>query len=118
MFLTKFRDIGSPRQILELISKSKVPVYDGLSESETVMDDEGRPNQAQNTAMASISHKNGGIDLTSSNMYLETQNSGGLIKFHMDAAMLERWKDAHGIIPVVTSIQRLRDLKGFLTSVS
>lgn len=56
----------------------------------------------------------GGIDLTSANMNLQTQNNGGEIKFHIDPAMLAQLQNAPGFVPVIISIQPMSDLKSFL----
>ncbi len=56
----------------------------------------------------------GGIDLTAANKYLQTQNSGGTIKFHIDPAMLKELQDAPGFSPVIISIQPLNDVPQFL----
>jgi hypothetical protein len=56
----------------------------------------------------------GGIDLTSANMGLQTQNAGEEIKFHMDSATLRQLQNAPGFVPVVINIQPMTDLRGFL----
>jgi len=47
-------------------------------------------------------------------MNLQTQNSGGGIKFHIDQAMLQQLQNAPGFVPVIINIQPMRDLRGFL----
>ena len=56
----------------------------------------------------------GGIDLTPSNMNLQTQNNGGGIKFHLDPAMLQQLQNAPGFVPVIINIQPMTDLREFL----
>ena len=56
----------------------------------------------------------GGIDLTPANMNLQTQNKGGEIKFHLDAAMLQQLQNAPGFVPVIIDFQPMTDLKKFL----
>jgi len=56
----------------------------------------------------------GGIDLTSANMHLQTQNSGREMKFHVSADMLKQLENAPGFVPVIISIQPVRDLREFL----
>jgi len=56
----------------------------------------------------------GGIDLTSANMNLQTQNAGEGIKFHLDPAMLQRLQSTPGFVPVIINIQPLINLKQFL----
>jgi hypothetical protein len=56
----------------------------------------------------------GGIDLTSANMNLETQNNGGEIKFHLDPAMLKQLQNAPGFVPIINTISPLTDLTMFL----
>ncbi len=58
--------------------------------------------------------REGGIDLTPSNMNLQTQNNGGEIEFHLDPAMLAQLQNAPGFVPVIISIQPMTDLKNFL----
>ena len=67
-------------------------------------------------AMTGI-QKNGGIDLTSAHMNLQTEidsrdNAG--IQFHLDPAMLAQFQGAPGFVPVIISIKPLKSLHGFL----
>ncbi len=59
-------------------------------------------------------NQKGGIDLTPANLYLQTRNSGGQIKFHIDPAMLEQLQNAPGFVPMIISIQPMNDLRLFL----
>jgi hypothetical protein len=56
----------------------------------------------------------GGIDLTSANMNLQTRNSGGEIKFHIDPAMLQQLQNVPGFVPVIINIKPMTRLKEFL----
>jgi hypothetical protein len=56
----------------------------------------------------------GGIDLTPANMNLQTQNAGGMIKSHLDPAMLKQLQNAPGFVPVIFNIQPMNDLRKFL----
>ena len=56
----------------------------------------------------------GGIDLSSANMNLQTQNSDGEIKFSLDAAMLQQLQNAPGFVPVIINIQSMTNLRQFL----
>jgi hypothetical protein len=56
----------------------------------------------------------GGIDLTRSNMNLQTLNGGQAIRFHMDPAMLAQLKNAPGFVPVIINIEPMTSLKAFL----
>ncbi len=56
----------------------------------------------------------GGIDLTPANMNLQTQNSNGDIKFHLDPVMLAQLKNTPGFVPVIINIQPMTDLRQFL----
>ena len=67
-------------------------------------------NPAMNVSMPN----RGGIDLTPANMNLQTQNSNGEIKFHMDPAMLQQLQNAPGFVPVIINIQPLKSLQEFL----
>jgi len=58
--------------------------------------------------------ENGGIDLTSAIMNLQTRNMGGLIQFHPDLAMLKQLQNAPGFIPTIINIQPMNDLRQFL----
>jgi len=60
--------------------------------------------------------RNGGIDLTSGNLNLQTQNNNGEIKFHMDPAMLAQLQSAPGFVPVIINIQPLKNLQQFLSN--
>ncbi|MBF0503800.1 MAG: hypothetical protein HQL14_01740 [Candidatus Omnitrophica bacterium] len=67
------------------------------------------------------SPENGGIDLTPTNMSLQTKNTSGAIVFHLDAGMLRQLQNIGGFVPVVISISPLpagqagmSDLKMFL----
>ncbi|MBF0570655.1 MAG: DUF1861 family protein [Candidatus Omnitrophica bacterium] len=59
-------------------------------------------------------NKYGGIDLTSNNMNLQTQNAGKGIKFHLDPSQLTQLKNASGFVPVIINIQPMTNLRGFL----
>ncbi|MBF0572060.1 MAG: hypothetical protein HQL12_09360, partial [Candidatus Omnitrophica bacterium] len=52
----------------------------------------------------------GGIDLTN----LITENTGGEIKFHTDAAMIQQFQNALGFVPVIINIQPMTNLRQFL----
>ncbi len=56
----------------------------------------------------------GGIDLTPANMYLQTQNNGSEIKFHVDPAMLQQLQNALSFTPVIINIEPIKDLPTFL----
>jgi len=68
----------------------------------------------QDQAMEASVAKKGGIDFTSANANLQTRNSGGEIKFHMDAAMLAQLQKTPGFVPVIISIQPMVNLRDFL----
>jgi len=65
-------------------------------------------------AMMRKDKNTGGIDLTPAKMNLQTQNSGGGIKFHLDPAMLDQLRNAPGFVPVIINIQPMTDLRQFL----
>ena len=56
----------------------------------------------------------GGIDLRSANKYLQTQNKGGEIRFHMDSAMLHQLQTAKGFEPEIIDVQPMTNLPKFL----
>ncbi len=58
--------------------------------------------------------KRGGIDLTSANNVLQTQNAGEGIKFHLDLAQLAQLQNAQGLTVGSITIQPLKSLSGFL----
>jgi hypothetical protein len=64
--------------------------------------------------MSKSNSKTGGIDLTSANMNLQIQNSGGEIKFHINPAMLQQLKNAPGFVPVIIEIQPINNMHMFL----
>jgi hypothetical protein len=55
----------------------------------------------------------GGIDLTSDKV-LEVKEEGAGIKFKMDPAMLEEFRNAPGLVPVIINIEPIKDLPRFL----
>jgi len=57
--------------------------------------------------------KRGGIDLTSQ-QFLQTQNSGGEIKFHIDSAMMAQLQASPGFEARIISIQPLESVAEFL----
>ena len=76
--------------------------------------------QKEAMKVAGAKKTTGGIDLTPANMNLQTKmtspqagdDSG--IKFHINPAMLARLRDAPGFMPVIVSVEPLKDLKRFL----
>jgi len=62
----------------------------------------------------SLAQRRGGIDLTPANMNVQTLNSGGEIKFHLDPAMLVQLQSAPGFVPVIINIQPMNNLRKFL----
>jgi len=77
------------------------------------------PNRAMNGR-----EKRGGIDLTSlawngqrpgqAKQFLQTQNSGGEIRFHVDQAMLQQLQESPGFEARVISIEPMNNLREFL----
>jgi len=71
---------------------------------------------------ALVAQNTGGIDLTPANMHVETRTGSPTeafgddkgIKFHLDPAMLERLRNAPGFVPVIISVEPMKDLKAFL----
>ena len=70
--------------------------------------------QRASAAMNVVKERRGGIDLTPANLHVQTQNSNGEIKFHLNAALLARLQNASGFVPVVISIKPLNSLRRFL----
>jgi len=56
----------------------------------------------------------GGIDLSPTNIDLQSRSSDGEIKFRMDPAILARLQKAPGFVPVIINIQPLKSLSAFL----
>lgn len=56
----------------------------------------------------------GGIDLTSQRMQIKERSEGQGIQFHIDPATLQQLQNAPGFVPVIISVQPLRNLKAFL----
>ena len=65
----------------------------------------------------------GGIDLTPAHMHMQTDTgslrgafgeSYGGIKFHLDPAQLSQLLNAPGFVPVIISVEPMKDLKAFL----
>ena len=71
------------------------------------------PNTKLKRSNLGLDHE-GGIDLTSDNLNLQTNNSGEWINFRMDPAMLKQLHNASGFVPVIIQIQPLGSLSEFL----
>jgi len=69
---------------------------------------------AADWAMSNLHRSTGGIDLRPAVMNVQTQNSHGEIKFHMDPAMLQQLQNAPGFVPVIVNIRTITDLRMFL----
>jgi ribosomal protein S18 acetylase RimI-like enzyme len=67
-----------------------------------------------NPSVNFVMNARGGIDLTSTKMDLQTQNTGEGVKFHLDPAMLRQLQNASGFVPVIIDIQPIVDLRQFL----
>ena len=61
---------------------------------------------------AMIIPNRGGIDFTTN--YIQEQNSGEMISFHLDPAMLKQLQNAPGFVPVIINIQPITNLQYFL----
>jgi len=57
--------------------------------------------------------KTGGIDLTS-RQFVQTQNSGGQIKFHIDQAMLQQLQESPGFEVRIIKMEPFKDIYSFL----
>ena len=69
-----------------------------------------KPDMAMNAVV-----NNGGIDLTAARMNLQIKNDSSQgIKFHLDAAQLALLQNAPGFVPVIISVEPVKDLKLFL----
>ena len=64
--------------------------------------------------VATIPQDTGGIDLNAVDKNLQTKNGDGEIKFNVDPAMLEKFRNTPGFVPVIINIQPLADLPAFL----
>jgi len=62
--------------------------------------------------------KNGGIDLTSERMSLETQGGGAGFVLDVDPAQISRYQTAPGFLPVIIGVEAGVDIPGFLGLVS
>ena len=56
----------------------------------------------------------GGIDMTASNLHVQTKTSGLAIKFRIDTAMISQLQKSTGFIPTIISMRPLTDLGEFL----
>ena len=63
---------------------------------------------------AQLSQLRGGIDLTPAHLNVQTQNSNGEFKFHLDPAQLAQLQNTPGFVPVIINIQPMNDLREFL----
>ena len=78
-------------------------------------EDEAMSSDQYNRGM--IEKDKGGINFTANKTPLEIQNAGESIKFHIDPIQLAHLQNASGFVPVIISIQPVKDLKAFLVSV-
>jgi len=60
----------------------------------------------------------GGIDLTPANMKLQTQDSNGEMRFHLDLVMLQQLQNAVGFEPVIVNVQQINNVRDFLGAAS
>lgn len=58
--------------------------------------------------------KKGGIDFSMQQMSLQTNNPEGQIDFNISPELIEQWRQAPGIIPVIINITPLNSLSTFL----
>jgi len=57
----------------------------------------------------------GGIDFNPKNINIETKGDGQVaIKFHLDGALLWKFQNARGFVPVIMNISSLKSLEDFL----
>ena len=54
------------------------------------------------------------FDFFDQGVALEVKNAGEGIAFHIDPVMLQQLQNASGFMPVIISVQPLKDLSGFL----
>ena len=75
-------------------------------------------NQAMNAAVLNDTAmvKPGGIDFKADKMnsIFTVQNTGSVIKFHIDPALLKQLQNAPGFVPVIINIQPMNNLRQFL----
>ncbi len=72
----------------------------------------GAPDSAQIPKDAAL--PTGGIDLSAADLFLEIQKSGRGAQYSLDPGVLKRLKDVPGFVPVVISVQPVKDLTLFL----
>ena len=96
--LPNLSDPGAVRKLAECISK----VVDRFDPAQSAIN-EGKVMR-------------GGIDLSSFESGVQTQNAGGVIHFHLDPAMLAQIQKSPGFVPVIISIQPMADFKWFFTA--
>ncbi|MBI3315340.1 MAG: hypothetical protein HYZ86_05330 [Candidatus Omnitrophica bacterium] len=63
---------------------------------------------------AAMLENTGGIDLNVADDILKVQNQNGEIKFNVDPAMLEQFRNVPGFVPVIINVQPMNNLKVFL----
>ena len=88
----------------------KVKYDDGYPQNK----DKAMINLKQDHTQESTKTIQGGIDLTSGNMDLQTQNDGIEIKFYLDPAMLRQLQNTSGLAPVIINIQPVSNIGDFL----
>ena len=58
--------------------------------------------------------RKGGIDLTPTNMNLQTKNNGSAIVFHIDPVQLAQLQNSPGFVPVIINIKPLNNIRRWL----
>jgi len=96
------------KQILHLRKKSFLPLPKlPIQNQNKAKQGKSGNSKAKPGDVAMRARHTGGIDLTPSNMNLQTQNSSGEIKFHLDPAQLQQMQNASGFVPVIISVRPL-----------
>ena len=102
----------------KVFKNGKPKEYRGKWEGEEWDRIEIQSQEAGSAAMIShqMADREGGIDFRPGMMDLQEQNNVNMIKFHVDQAMLQQLKDATGLVPLITNIRMMDDIKTFLNS--
>jgi len=111
--IISYRGTKVEEEVRDLVNKILADADSLLraAHQQQIRNDAPSAKQPGNPAMTA---KNGGIDLTPSNMHVQTQNAGEGIRFHLDGAMVKQLQNAPGFIPVIINMEPMSDLRRFL----
>ncbi len=115
-FMKAVRRIGMAEKSVRILSGEPVEKEKaaGGGRDQTPVAEVNGAEPARAAADLNDNARQGGIDLTSAAMNVETRNGGGEIRFTPDPALLEVLRGSPGFVPDIMDIEPMTDLKSFL----